>query len=111
MLRSMLGLVSLVVGLIGLVLPFIPGIPFLILAWLLLRRGDGHWRRRPDWRHEGGDGRRAEPYRGSRRYARDDHDELSLPDRLRLRALQGTSGVLRQLQRAEQHLRGQAPPR
>lgn len=102
MLRSTLGLVSLVVGLIGLVLPFVPGIPFLIVAWLLLRRGDTHWRRPAAWRLPGAhwDRRDADHVHGAR-------DGMGLQDRLRLRTLQGTSSVLRQLERAERHLRGQ----
>ena len=105
MLRSTLGLVSLVVGLIGLVLPFIPGIPFLILAWLLLRRGDTHWRRPAAWRDPAAHWGRRGGYRGDHRS--EAHDGMPLQDRLRLRALQGTSSVLRQLERAERHVRGQ----
>jgi hypothetical protein len=37
----------------------------------------------------------------------DERDGMPLQERLRLRALQGTSRVLRQLERAEQHVRGQ----
>jgi hypothetical protein len=105
MLRSTLGLLSLAVGLIGLLVPLLPGIPFLVLAWLLLRRGDRHWRRHPLYRR---------PYDMDRRYhPRDDgyRDDLSPGERLRLRALQGTSGVLRQLDRVERSLRGDSRPR
>lgn len=105
MLRSTLGLLALAVGLIGLLVPVLPGIPFLVLAWLLLRRGDRHWRRHTLYR---------QPYDVDRRYrARQDdqQDDLSAGERLRLRALQGTSGVLRQLDRVERRLRGDARPR
>jgi hypothetical protein len=105
MLRSTLGLVSLVVGLIGLLLPFVPGIPFLILAWLLLRRGDRHWRRPRAWRDHGAYRDGYDSHRGHR--MDDERDGMPLQERLRLRALQGTSRVLRQLERAEQHVRGQ----
>ncbi len=105
MLRSTLGVVSLVVGLIGLVLPFVPGIPFLILAWLLLRRGDTHWRAPAAWRDRAMHRGRRDGYHGD--HVNGGHDGMRLQDRLRLRALQGTSSVLRQLERAERHLRGQ----
>lgn len=100
MIRSTLGLIALAIGLIGLVLPLIPGIPFLILAWLLLRRGDRHWRRPYGLADR-------YPTHEPRGYEHAQRDEMSTGERLQLRALQATSGVLKHLDRAERRVRGQ----
>jgi hypothetical protein len=94
--RNVLGVGALVIGLLGLLLPVLPGIPFLIVAVLLLTRGDGHWRRRAArWSAPMDD------------WARDD---LRPFDRARLGVLRGVGRTVEALDRAERRLRGAPPP-
>ena len=93
MLRTTLGLASLALGLVGLLIPLIPGIPLLIIAWLLLRRGDQHWRSRSLRLR-------------TLRLREGDSADISFADRVQLRVLQGTAQVLEHLDRAERRLRG-----
>ncbi len=93
MLRTTLGLATLALGLIGLLVPLIPGIPLLIVAWLLLRRGDHHWRSRSLRLR-------------TLRLREGDSADIGFSDRVQLRVLRGTAQVLEHLDRAERRLRG-----
>lgn len=81
--RNAIGMVTLVLGVIGVFLPFIPGIPLLVVSYLLLSRGDRHWRRRVQ------------------RLPDDALEDLRFRERMQLKVLRGTSKVLNRLERLE----------